>query len=367
MHKKSCFILNFGPHYRFPIYKRIVEEFDAEFYLGDREANSLKGFDYNELPGYRKTLKRYCLPGGVYWLGGSVNLVFKNYEKYILTGEPLCLSNWVILIFAWILGKKTISWTHGWYGREHGLKKWIKKFYFHLHTKCMCYNEYGSKLLVEQGIKSEKVCVVYNSLDSFRQRKIRERLEPTDIYSSHFGNSNPVLIYCGRIQRSKKLDLLLKAVAKLKVEGFDVSAVLVGKEIENVGLHALAEQLEVSDRVWFYGPCYDEEKLAELFYNATVCVSPGNVGLTAIHSLTYGCPVITHDNLSDQMPEFEAVRPCLTGDFFKEDSVESLTNVIKQWIGLSIKERQKIRMEAYKEIDEKWNVENQISVLTRIL
>ena len=32
-----------------------------------------------------------------------------------------------------------------------------------------------------------------------------------------------------------------------------------------------------------------------------------------------------------------------------------------------IKERQKIRMEAYKEIDEKWNVENQISVLTRIL
>ena len=128
--------------------------------------------------------------------------------------------------------------------------------------------------------------------------------------------------------------MLLKAVAKLKVEGFDVSTVLVGKEIENVGVHALAEQLEVSDRVWFYGPCYDEEKLAELFYNATVCVSPGNVGLTAIHSLTYGCPVITHDNLSDQMPEFEAVRPCLTGDFFKEDSVESLTNVIKQWIGL---------------------------------
>ena len=95
MHKKSCFILNFGPHYRFPIYKRIAEEFDAEFYLGDREANSLKGFDYSDLSGYRKTLKRYCLPGGFYWLGGSVSQVFKNYDKYVNNDEKLSIVSYV--------------------------------------------------------------------------------------------------------------------------------------------------------------------------------------------------------------------------------------------------------------------------------
>ena len=38
-----------------------------------------------------------------------------------------------------------------------------------------------------------------------------------------------------------------------------------------------------------------------------MCVSPGNVGLTAIHSLTYGTPVLTHDNFNFQMPEAEAI------------------------------------------------------------
>lgn len=367
MQGKTCFILNFGPHYRLPIYKKIAEAYAPDFYIGDRGGDILKTFNYEELSGYKRTVKRHNIFYGFYWLGGSVNPIFKNFDRYVMTGEPMCLSNWVILLLAKLFGKETISWTHGWYGREHGIKKWIKRIYFRLHTKCMCYNEYGARLLIEQGIKPENVCVIYNSLDSDKQRQIRNRLTPTEIYRSHFNNDKPVIIYCGRIQRSKKLNLLIEAVARLKSEGIDVNAVLVGKDIEGTDMATIAERLGVQDRVWFYGPCYEEERLGELFYNATMCVSPGNVGLTAIHSLTYGCPVITHDDFPNQGPEFETIRPGITGDFFKEDSVESLTEKIKNWLNMTLAERERVRQQAFQEVDGKWNIQNQISVLKNIL
>ena len=112
-----------------------------------------------------------------------------------------------------------------------------------------------------------------------------------------------------------------------------------------------------------YGPCYEEEELGEIFYNSAICVSPGNVGLTAIHSLTFGCPVITHGNFSHQGPEFEAIKEGITGSFFKENDKNDLTSKIKFWIDRSTEEREHTRVEAFKEIDRKWNIDSQIETL----
>ena len=81
----------------------------------------------------------------------------------------------------------------------------------------------------------------------------------------------------------------------------------------------MIEELGISDQTWLYGACYDDLTLAELFYNSHVCVSPGNVGLTAIHALSFGCPVISHGNFPYQMPEFESIIPSITGDFLQQD------------------------------------------------
>ena len=61
---------------------------------------------------------------------------------------------------------------------------------------------------------------------------------------------------------------------------------------------------------------YDENEIGDLIYNADLCVSPGNVGLTAIHTLTYGTPVLSHANFPNQMPEFEAIDKDFTSFLF---------------------------------------------------
>jgi hypothetical protein len=63
-----------------------------------------------------------------------------------------------------------------------------------------------------------------------------------------------------------------------------------------------------------------------------VVVSPGEIGLTAIHALTYGIPIVTHDKFGKQGPEFEVIKPDITGDFFKFGDFESLTNITLKWL-----------------------------------
>ena len=362
-----CCIFNIGSHYRFPIYKKMEESFPMDFYLGDRVNASLKTFDYNLLKGFKKTLNRIDLLGQWFWSKGLLKLAFKPYQKYIITGEPYNLSSWFFLILLFFMKKESIAWTHGWYGKETGLRKIIKKMYFKLFSKIMCYNEYSAKLMVEQGFDNNRIFVIGNSLDSDNQKKIRKKLISTNIYSDYFGNHNPVIIYCGRIQKVKRLDILIKILELLNKKNFAVNLVFVGKDVDNVKLDEVAYQKGLSNQIWAYGPCYEEEKLGELFYNATVCVSPGNVGLTAIHALTYGCPVITHNDFPNQMPEFEAIIPGETGDFFKQGDINDLLNVTITWITKTTKDLESLRRKAYAEIDRKWNVDNQINVLQNIL
>lgn len=364
--KKICVILNIGPHYRYPIYKKMDEDLNCDFYIGDYVQTSLNVFDYKRLKGHKRTLHNKYF-GRFYWQRHSVGLIFKPYLCYVLTGELYCLSTWLILFLAKIFGKKTVAWTHGWYGRESFLKKQVKKIFFALFDKIMVYGEYAIDLMLQEGFSSEKLYCIANSLDSDKEKALRETLHPSNIYSDYFQNIFPTIIYCGRIQKVKKLEELIDSVRVLKEEGVNVNVVIVGKDDEGIYLEDYAKACGVEKQLWLYGPCYDDRVLAELFYNAHVCVSPGNVGLTAIHSLSFGCPVVTHDNFTLQMPEFEVVIPDSTGDFFAWNDVDDLARIIKKWVSLSPQQRIKVRKASFEEIDRKWNIHYQIKVMRKVL
>lgn len=74
---KLCFILNIGPHYRFPIFNAIAEKFTCAFYIGNHLKQPIKTFDYKALKGYVATLNNHFLRN-FYWQSKSLRLVFKN-------------------------------------------------------------------------------------------------------------------------------------------------------------------------------------------------------------------------------------------------------------------------------------------------
>ena len=363
---RICIITNIGTHYRYPIFNEIRKSFNADFFLGDKLQFPIKTFNYKDLEGYKGTVHNRFF-GKFYWQDGTVRLVNKPYDYYILDGEPYCLSSWAILIYAKLKGKKTISWSHGWYGREGFIKRLIKKAFYSLFSYLMIYSEYAINLMEKEGFKRKRMFCIANSLDSDHEKAIRKELKPSNIYSNHFKNNNQTIIYCVRIKKKKKLPLIIDSIKILKDQGIKVNAVFIGKDIDDVNLPALAKRQGITDQIWMYGPCYEDKKLAELFYNAAVCVSPGNIGLTAIHTLSFGCPAITHDDFANQMPEFEAIKQGLTGGFFHEGDSNDLANKIKPWLFLTPEQREDTRKAAYAEIDRKWNIHYQIDVIKQVL
>ena len=172
------------------------------------------------------------------------------------------------------------------------------------------------KLMISEGILVKNLIPIYNSLDYDKQILVREKLKKNTIYQKLFKNDYPVLIFVGRIMGNKKLDQVLHAMKEAKDEGFKMNFILVGKEIDHNNLREVIQALKLTKNVHFYGECFDEETLGSLIFNAKVCVSPGIVGLTAIHSLMYGTPVVSHGDCYSQAPEFEVIEDGINGGVF---------------------------------------------------
>ncbi|MBD5353583.1 MAG: glycosyltransferase [Bacteroides sp.] len=340
-------------------------ELDIDWYFGE-PIGDIKGLD-------PKVLKNTNIIGrktwrGLIWQKGTLKLLCaNNYDRYLMLGEPFTLSTWLFMMMRPLVApkKKIYLWSHGWYGREGVIKKWIKRCFFGLANGTFLYGNYAREVAIQQGNNPNKFGVIHNSLDYEKHKKLRESISTTSIYSDHFGNDNPTLIFIGRLTKVKKLNQVIEAVAQLKEKNEYYNIIFVGDGEERDSLQKLSSELDIP--VWFYGSCYDEAKNAELIHNADLCISPGNVGLTAIHTMTFGTPVITHSNLPNQMPEFEAIHDGKTGAFFTEDSVDSLAKVISGWFSATNYSRENIRHNCQEEIDNYWTPQFQLNTLKQYL
>lgn len=358
-------IYNIMPHYRSFIYQLIDRQFDCDFVTGQASTN-IKTMDFSVLKGRVEEVDNIKL-GSAYYQAGVPFMIRRKYDIFLITGDVRCVSTWLFAILAKLYpNKKVFFWSHGWLGKENPIKRLFSKVFFSLANGVFVYNERSRQLMINGGFPSKKIITIYNSLDYDTQVSIRKTIHRSPIYEDHFGNTNPVIIFIGRLTRVKCLGMIIDAVKRLRERGEFYNVVFIGEGPERKELEKKTELLLLSNAVWFYGESFDESENAILIYNATICVSPGNVGLTAIHCLTYGCPVITHDNVNKQMPEYESIIESKTGSFFKEGNIQSLAESISSWSWEHKHNRNEIRQNCYKTIDEKWNPHKQISIIKRV-
>lgn len=366
---RLCIIYNFAQHYRTNIFTLIEKEFDCDWVFGDAMGDVRK-MDYSLLHGNVMETHTKRLLGGWYWQPKVVLRLFRGYDHYILLGETRALSTWVFCILARILKprKKVYFWSHAWYGKETRVEKMVKKILFHLpNGGIFCYGNYARSLMIDEGFDSKKLFTIHNSLAYDKQISIRKELKASVVYEEHFGNKNNNLYFVGRLTPVKKLDQILRAMDISRNRGVKYNLTLIGGGDKINELKALTTELALESQVWFYGPCYDENELSSLIYNADLCVAPGNIGLTAMHSMVFGTPCITHNDFPYQMPEFEAIKEGVTGTFFKRDDVEDLANKIDDWFRAKGAERETVRNACMREIDSEWNPYYQIEVLKKNL
>lgn len=356
---KVAVVYHFFPHYRAAVLRELLRSTTHEYILvADENAwdSTIKPWTVEDRSRFeaapcRKLISPFLYQQGLVGLG-----LRRDIGAVIYLGNPYFVSTWVSALLARLAGKKVFFWTHGWTRSDHKVKAWFRRGFYKLSHGLLLYGHAAKVAGVAEGFAPDNLHVVYNSLDYDLQQAVRAAVTPEEIQQLKrqcFENAEwPVVACSARLTRSCRFDLLLDAQARLRAEGHPVNVLLIGDGPERAPLRAQAERQRLP--VHFFGACYDEPTLARLTMGAHVTVSPGKVGLTAIQSLAYGTPVITHDDLDEQGPEWEAVLPGRTGDFFRRGDVADLASVIKIWTSNS-RPTLALRAECYKVLERFYN------------
>lgn len=363
-----CCIFNYAPHYRESIYRKIDDNFDTQFYFGreviEGHQAGIRKIDYSLFKRRPIEIKNNLILGKILWRTGIIFLPFyKKYSSFLVTGD-ISWSYFPFLFFCKLLHKKVYGWGHGIKNLQGKYSILTKKFFSSLDG-FFIYGELGKKRMIDLGFSASKYHVIYNSLTDFVDKEIQKSYI-SDILYKHFRNSNRILLFIGRLTLVKQLDWLIKALYELKCLGEEYNLLLIGDGPEKENLRNLAKKLGVYDNVWFYGECYDKKELNTLIYNSDLCVSPGNIGLTAMHALEYGVPVISHNCFELQMPEYEVIVPEKTGMLYQYGDFQDFIKQIQRWFKLGL-QRDLVREMCYEIINTHYNSNYQLLVLKQVL
>ena len=335
---RVAIVYYFFAHYRQAVVRELMNSTAHHYYFAadkkDPFGSGIKSCDIPDSSRFIYTptfilIRKFLIQNGLIRL--ALN---SDFDAIIYLGNSKFLSTWISASLARIRGKRVLFWTHGWLRHESGLKSFIRCSFYRLGHGLLLYGQRAKQFGLAKGFKSRNLYVVYNSLDTPEQDKIRSRITAQDIRETRkilFGHWNRSVVICtGRLVAKLRLDLLLDAVSLLQKEGFLIDVLLVGDGPQRIQLETTARIKNLS--VVFYGACYDEEKLARLIMSANISVVPGAIGLTVMHSLIYGTPVITNDDPDEQGPEWEAIVPGVNGQFFKKGDPIDLAGAIRMWV-----------------------------------
>lgn len=322
------------PHYRWRLFRHLSSCHDCEFtVVADSEPDTpflkvvpaVKESGIRAVRVHTRILNIPFMPA-LYWQLGAVQYVVRHRPDVVVAlGSPYSLTAWALCLIGKVLGIPVLLWTHGLLEEERGLHWWMRSVFYKSAHGLLLYGDHAKTLLLERGFSMDRLHVVYNSLDYDVQSRIDAEMsdEARASFRASLGidQNGRLVVFTGRLQAVKRLDLLLEAVSMLKGRGRVVHVALVGDGAERERLTELAEQLNIAPLVHFLGESYDERYLGLVLGAGDLCVIPSGAGLSVIHALAFGTPVLLHDNLNQHGPEWEAVQSGVTGMFYRNGDV----------------------------------------------
>ncbi len=368
---KVAIVYHFFAHYRGSVVEALLASpnFDYTFYGARTDPRNIGVEAYRIRPD--RFVETYCriFKGAILYQSKLIGLALNpKYKHIIFLGDAQYPCTWIAAPLSRLMGKHVLFWTIGWMRYDTGKKRLVRNTFYKLAHRLLLYGRYAREIGIKQGFDPDKLHVVYNSLDYDAQRALRLAVNHDDLTRQRealFGDPNARYFICvSRLEKHRQIDWVMQAMKIAQDQGHAFHLLLVGKGKEEEALRALAAELGIS--VNFYGACYDENVLAQLFMASTASVAPGMVGLLAMHSLGYGVPVVTHGDRDNQAPEWEAMVPGVSGVTFEFGNIESLSQALVAVSDLgkddpNFRETCAIPMERF------YNAHHQVDVIERAL
>ena len=369
--KKTLYFTNIFPSYRKELWKNLLSssKIDFHIYFSDDNHRGI-GSSSLELGFTREEIKKLHLIKNrsigdlLWWQKGILKtLINEDCDVVVFLGDMKILSNWIGILICKFKRKKICFWSHGIYGNEKGFKKYMRLFFLSLADDLLLYGNRAKNILIQNKFSQDHLHVIHNSINLKEQTKVYQKLLKIKKHEKKQKFNN--LIFFGRLTKVKKVELLIPVLFKLNQNEVKYILKIFGQGPEKKHLKSLVKYYEAEKYIHFKKSTYVEYEIGKLFFESDMLVSPGNVGLNAVHALCYGTPVLTHNNFSNQMPEYEIIEENRNGCFHLENDINSIVEKIEDWFKNYNKRHS--REKARKNLIKKYNPDTQVSIFEAIL
>ena len=281
-------------------------------------------------------------------------------DVLVISGNLRFLSNIPLI---WKARRRKVGivwWGHGFSKRRSPLRDAIRRVFLHFADVILLYTDKEVEEYKRWGFPEEKLFATNNSIDqasvreatvAWSETRLEEFRRREDLTGKH------VLLFCGRRTKSVSLELVFSAIARLRKTHGKLLYVIIGPDDENQILKTKAVELGIEDCIRWLGPIYDQDLLAPWYLSATSFVFPGSIGLSLIHSFSYGLPAIIPD--CQHFPEIAALHDGENGLFYREGDVVDLAKKISSLIE-DPAYRQKLSAEALRSVERDYNMDNMV-------
>ena len=328
-------------------------------FAGEPQSNErIDPIDELQTAQYHKAKNRYFSNPGtplfICWQGGFLHwLESWQPDVLIVEANPRYVTTRRAIVWMHHKGRKVIGWGLGAppiSGPLSGLRRWERINMLQTLDAIIAYSKQGAEQYRTLGIRPERVFVASNAVDP-------GPTSPPPPRPLHMTGQATVL-FVGRMQSRKRVDLLIQACAALPVE-LQPNLIIIGdgpvrKECENLA-HQIYPKAE------FIGAKHSTE-LEPYFAIANLFVLPGTGGLAIQQAMAHGLPVIVAqgDGTQDDLVRSENGWQVTPGD------LPMLTNILQVALSDSIKLRQ-MGEASYRIVSEEINIDNMVEVFVEAL
>ena len=281
------------------------------------------------------------------WIGGETAVwqpfwpAFRRHGRpdvVITEGSARMIYLWPLVLYCRLAKIPLVMWGHGGSRRRKSstsrdprdvLSRWMVR----LADAYLCYTD-GVRAELARFVDPGKLFVASNTLDTdllFSLREDLERRGKEDVKRQLRLHAPHYLCFLGRLIPSKQPAYVLDVLRTLQHTDPDIGLIFIGDGPERPALEAQARQLGLRE-VHFLGAVLEPERSAPYLFASDVMVTPGEVGLSVNHGLSFGLPTVTRRAREDgpfHGPEAEYIIPGKTGILVDDGDTEAMADAVR--------------------------------------
>jgi glycosyltransferase involved in cell wall biosynthesis len=322
------------PHYRAPFYERLFErtDLDVHVFCQDTARGVNLTLVHDRFPDHVTVVPAFSTHRErLVWQRLPWRRLLSEFDVLFLAGNPRMFSTALLALVASAVRRPVVLFGQAHTADANPFTERLRLGWWRWFRHLYVYTDGEAARLKARGFTRHHIVGMNNGLDQRRIDSVVREWTPERLAAWRTRqdlDSRTLILSSARLEAKNRFDVWLEAMPALVGEYPDLIWGVIGDGVERERLEQQASALGLADRIRWVGTVTDEGELAPWFLTSRLLVHPGSIGLTLLHAFGYGLPVVTSDDATRHMPEFDAFEDGRTGRVFPRDSVSGLADAV---------------------------------------